>query len=98
MFSTAYVNVPEFGTITESISVVSGVPSTLYNNPKSPSFNPEVVMFMVLKLVKLSESDIPESSFATRSGAVGASGAVKSTVITDPELAAEVLPAESITT
>ena len=55
-------------------------------------------MFMVLKLVKLSELDIPESSFATRSGAVGASGAVKSTVIADPELAAEVLPAESMTT
>ena len=78
--------------------MVVGTPSTLYSNPKSPSFNPEVVMFMVLKLVKLSESDIPESSFATRSGFVGASGAVKSTVITDPELAAEVLPAESMTT
>ena len=53
---------------------------------------------MLVTLVKLSESDIPESSLAIRSGAVGAFGAVKSTFIDVPELAAEVLPAESITT
>ena len=82
----------------ESTSVVVGVASTLYSKPKSPSVSPEVEILILLALVKSSESDIPESSSAIRSGAVGAFGAVKSTFIDVPELAAEILPAESITT
>ena len=60
--------------------------------------SPEVVILMVFTFVKLSVLDIPESSLAIRSGAVGAFGAVKSTFINVPELAIDVFPAESITT
>ena len=53
---------------------------------------------MVETFVRLSEAESPESSEAERSGAFATSGAVKSTSIVVPALAADVLPAESTTT
>ena len=53
---------------------------------------------MVETFVRLSDAESPESSEAERSGALDTSGAVKSTSIVVPALAADVLPAESTTT
>ena len=84
---------PPPGTIRESISTLS-----LYRSPKSPAVSPVVERAMLEAFVRLSDAESPESSEAERSGALAASGAVKSTFIVVPALAADVLPAESTTT
>ena len=57
-----------------------------------------VIIFVIVLFVRLSESELPESFTASRSGALdGAEGAVISTLIDVVPLKSEIFPAGSVT-
>ena len=64
----------------------------------SPAEPPDADMVGVLSLVALSVDEDPRSDAVARSTAVGAVGAVVSTVIVSAELAVDAFPAGSVTT